>query len=180
MQISNQSIYLFYLYSFYSSPDIFVFLLSTRAGGIGINLTAADTVIFYDSDWNPTVDQQAMDRVHRLGQTRQVTVYRLICHSTVEERILKRAQQKSFVQQMIIAGKNKQDTFKPNEVMDLLMGEEDIQQRLKYRQLTLQNEKRRTRKVIYCIFFLIFFRNLHLKRQKLEKQNQLKINQILV
>jgi len=53
--------------------DIFVFLLSTRAGGLGINLTAADTVIFYDSDWNPTVDQQAMDRAHRLGQTKQVS-----------------------------------------------------------------------------------------------------------
>lgn len=54
--------------------DIFVFLLSTRAGGLGINLTAADTVIFYDSDWNPTVDQQAMDRAHRLGQTKQVSI----------------------------------------------------------------------------------------------------------
>lgn len=54
--------------------DIFVFLLSTRAGGLGINLTAADTVIFYDSDWNPTVDQQAMDRAHRLGQTKQVVL----------------------------------------------------------------------------------------------------------
>lgn len=50
----------------------FVFLLSTRAGGLGINLTAADTVIFYDSDWNPTVDQQAMDRAHRLGQLKAV------------------------------------------------------------------------------------------------------------
>ena len=57
---------------FQQREDIFVFLLSTRAGGLGINLTAADTVIFYDSDWNPTVDQQAMDRAHRLGQTRQV------------------------------------------------------------------------------------------------------------
>lgn len=47
--------------------------MSTRAGGLGINLTAADTVIFYDSDWNPTVDQQAMDRAHRLGQTKQVS-----------------------------------------------------------------------------------------------------------
>ena len=50
---------------FQTRQDIFVFLLSTRAGGLGINLTAADTVIFYDSDWNPTVDQQAMDRAHR-------------------------------------------------------------------------------------------------------------------
>lgn len=74
-----------------------MFLLSTRAGGLGINLTAADTVIFYDSDWNPTVDQQAMDRAHRLGQTRQVTVYRLITKNTVEERILMRAQEKAKV-----------------------------------------------------------------------------------
>lgn len=54
-------------------------------------------VIFYDSDWNPTVDQQAMDRAHRLGQTKQVTVYRLICKGTIEERILQRAREKSEV-----------------------------------------------------------------------------------
>jgi DNA helicase INO80 len=78
-------------------PEIFLFLLSTRAGGLGINLTAADTVIFYDSDWNPTVDQQAMDRAHRLGQTKQVTVYRLITKGTIEERILMRAKQKDEV-----------------------------------------------------------------------------------
>ena len=82
---------------FQARDDIFVFLLSTRAGGLGINLTAADTVVFYDSDWNPTVDQQAMDRAHRLGQTKQVTVYRLITKGTVEERILQRAKEKSEV-----------------------------------------------------------------------------------
>ena len=54
-------------------------------------------VIFYDSDWNPTVDQQAMDRAHRLGQTKQVTVYRLVCKGTIEERILQRAREKSEV-----------------------------------------------------------------------------------
>ena len=54
-------------------------------------------VIFYDSDWNPTVDQQAMDRAHRLGQTKQVTVYRLICKGSIEERILQRAKEKSEV-----------------------------------------------------------------------------------
>lgn len=84
------------------SPDIFVFLLSTRAGGLGINLTAADTVIFYDSDWNPTTDEQAMDRAHRLGQTRQVTVYRLITKGTIEERILIRARQKHNVRKKIL------------------------------------------------------------------------------
>jgi len=63
--------------------------LSTRAGGLGINLTAADTVIFYDSDWNPTVDQQAMDRAHRLGQTKQVSPMLLyICLYTNYIKIL--------------------------------------------------------------------------------------------
>jgi DNA helicase INO80 len=60
-----------------TKPELFIFLLSTRAGGLGINLTAAETVIFYDSDWNPSNDAQAMDRAHRLGQTKQVTVYTL-------------------------------------------------------------------------------------------------------
>ncbi|CAH8438016.1 unnamed protein product [Schistosoma intercalatum] len=85
-----------------TNPRWFVFLLSTRAGGLGINLTAADTVIFYDSDWNPTVDQQAMDRAHRLGQTKPVTVYRLICKNTVEGRMLRRAEEKRAMQQMVI------------------------------------------------------------------------------
>jgi DNA helicase INO80 len=89
---------------FQTNPEIFVFLLSTRAGGLGINLTAADTVIFYDSDWNPTIDSQAMDRAHRLGQTRQVTVYRLITRGTIEERIRKRALQKEEVQRVVITG----------------------------------------------------------------------------
>ena len=58
-------------------------------------------MIFYDSDWNPTVDLQAMDRAHRLGQTKQVTVYRLICKGTIEERILQRAKEKSEIQRMV-------------------------------------------------------------------------------
>ncbi|SCV00788.1 LAME_0G12002g1_1 [Lachancea meyersii CBS 8951] len=88
-----------------TKPDIFIFLLSTRAGGLGINLTAADTVIFYDSDWNPTIDSQAMDRAHRLGQTRQVTVYRLLIRGTIEERMRDRAKQKEHVQQVVMEGK---------------------------------------------------------------------------
>lgn len=92
------------VHSWQTDPSIFVFLLSTRAGGLGINLTAADTVIFYDSDWNPTVDQQAMDRAHRLGQMKQVTVYRLITKNTVEERIMQRAKQKDQIHKVVIAG----------------------------------------------------------------------------
>jgi len=64
--------------------DKFVFMLSTRAGGLGINLTAADTVVIYDSDFNPQMDLQAMDRAHRIGQKNMVNVYRLITENTVE------------------------------------------------------------------------------------------------
>ncbi|PIO06739.1 hypothetical protein AB205_0049300 [Aquarana catesbeiana] len=120
---------------FQSRTDIFVFLLSTRAGGLGINLTAADTVIFYDSDWNPTVDQQAMDRAHRLGQTKQVTVYRLICKGTIEERILQRAKEKSEIQRVVISGGNfKPDTLKPKEVVSLLLDDEVLEKKLRQRQ----------------------------------------------
>lgn len=89
---------------FQTRPEIFLFLLSTRAGGLGLNLTAADCVIFYDSDWNPTVDQQAEDRAHRLGQTKQVRVYRLLTRGTIEERIRQRALQKQDVQKVVMSG----------------------------------------------------------------------------
>ena len=80
----------------YNAPgsDIFIFLLSTRAGGLGINLQTADTVILYDSDWNPQVDLQAQDRAHRIGQTKTVHVYRLITENTIEEKIIERAEMK--------------------------------------------------------------------------------------
>ncbi|KAK2162943.1 hypothetical protein LSH36_89g05003 [Paralvinella palmiformis] len=120
---------------FQNRSDIFVFLLSTRAGGLGINLTAADTVIFYDSDWNPTVDQQAMDRAHRLGQTKQVTVYRLICKGTIEERILQRAREKSEIQRMVISGGNyRPDVLKPKEVVSLLLDDDEMEKKLRQRQ----------------------------------------------
>lgn len=61
---------------FNADKRYFCFILSTRSGGVGINLTGADTVIFYDSDWNPTMDAQAQDRCHRIGQTRDVHIYR--------------------------------------------------------------------------------------------------------
>ena len=81
----------------------FIFLLSTRAGGLGLNLVAANTVIFYDHDWNPQADAQATDRVHRLGQTRPVLVVRLVCAGTVEEVILRRAQAKLLVSRGLLA-----------------------------------------------------------------------------
>lgn len=63
---------------FNGDKRIFCFILSTRSGGVGVNLTGADTVIFYDSDWNPTMDAQAQDRCHRIGQTRDVHIYRFV------------------------------------------------------------------------------------------------------
>ncbi|XP_037088223.1 chromatin-remodeling ATPase INO80-like [Pollicipes pollicipes] len=129
---------------FQTRSDIFVFLLSTRAGGLGINLTAADTVIFYDSDWNPTVDQQAMDRAHRLGQTKQVTVYRLICKGTIEERILQRAREKNEIQRMVISGGNfRPDQLKAKEVVSLLLDDDVIERKYRARQAETQGERRR-------------------------------------
>ncbi|KAG2023344.1 SNF2-family ATP dependent chromatin remodeling factor snf21 [Coprinopsis cinerea AmutBmut pab1-1] len=107
-------------------PDIFVFLLSTRAGGLGINLTAADTVIFYDHDWNPSNDAQAMDRAHRLGQTRQVTVYRLITKGTIDERIIQLARVKKDVQDIVVGNKTLTDMTKPSEIVQLLLNDEQL------------------------------------------------------
>ncbi|KAL1330464.1 hypothetical protein AAHE18_12G111300 [Arachis hypogaea] len=117
---------------FQDRSDVFVFLLSTRAGGLGINLTAADTVIFYESDWNPTLDLQAMDRAHRLGQTKDVTVYRLICKETVEEKILLRASQKSTVQNLVMTGGSVGgDLLAPEDVVSLLLDDVQLEQKLK-------------------------------------------------
>lgn len=85
---------------------IFAFILSTRSGGVGVNLTGADTVIFYDSDWNPTMDAQAQDRCHRIGQTKDVHIYRLISEKTIEENILKKANQKRLLGDLAIEGGN--------------------------------------------------------------------------
>ncbi|KAI4180548.1 MAG: hypothetical protein L6R41_007174, partial [Letrouitia leprolyta] len=83
------------------SPD-FCFLLSTRAGGLGINLMTADTVILFDSDWNPQADLQAMARAHRIGQTKPVTVFRLVSKETIEEEVLERARNKLMLEYITI------------------------------------------------------------------------------
>ncbi|KAL7670714.1 hypothetical protein ACOME3_005641 [Neoechinorhynchus agilis] len=88
--------------TFNQNSRYFCFILSTRSGGLGLNLTGADTVVFYDSDWNPTMDAQAQDRCHRIGQTREVNVYRLICRHSVEESILLKANQKRILSQVVI------------------------------------------------------------------------------
>ncbi|OAL53656.1 hypothetical protein IQ07DRAFT_584311 [Pyrenochaeta sp. DS3sAY3a] len=80
----------------------FLFLLTTRAGGLGINLTSADIVVLFDSDWNPQADLQAMDRAHRIGQTKQVYVFRFVTESAIEEKVLERAAQKLRLDQLVI------------------------------------------------------------------------------
>ena len=88
------------------NSDVFCFLLSTRAGGLGLNLQTADTVIIFDSDWNPHQDLQAQDRAHRIGQKNEVRILRLISSNSVEEKILERAQFKlSMDGKVIQAGK---------------------------------------------------------------------------
>ncbi|KAJ9647797.1 ATP-dependent DNA helicase Hrp3 [Coniosporium apollinis] len=84
----------------FNAPDSndFCFLLSTRAGGLGINLMTADTVIIFDSDWNPQADLQAMARAHRIGQKNPVTIYRLVSKDTVEEEVLERARNKLILE----------------------------------------------------------------------------------
>ncbi|TMW56088.1 hypothetical protein Poli38472_008736 [Pythium oligandrum] len=88
----------------YNRPNSskFIFLLSTRAGGLGINLYTADIVILYDSDWNPQADLQAQDRAHRIGQKKEVNVYRLVTTDSVEEKIIERAQQKLKLDAMVV------------------------------------------------------------------------------
>lgn len=112
----------------YSKPDSdrFVFLLCTKAGGLGINLTAADTVIIYDSDWNPQNDLQAQARCHRIGQQKMVKIYRLLCRNTYEREMFDKASlklglDKAILQSMNTQGKdgnNKQMSKK--EIEDLL------------------------------------------------------------
>ncbi|KAK9228133.1 hypothetical protein WN944_021081 [Citrus x changshan-huyou] len=116
-----------------------IFLLSTRAGGLGINLTAADTCILYDSDWNPQMDLQAMDRCHRIGQTKPVHVYRLATAQSVEGRILKRAFSKLKLEHVVIGkGQFHQERTKSNcidaleeeDLLALLQDEETAEDKM--------------------------------------------------
>jgi TATA-binding protein-associated factor len=89
---------------FNADSTLDAFLISTRAGGTGLNLTGADTVIFYDHDWNPAADQQAQDRAYRIGQQRTVNVYRLVCRGTFEEKVLRRQEFKRLLAASIVSG----------------------------------------------------------------------------
>ena len=87
---------------FNNDNRILAFILSSRSGGLGINLTGADTVIFYDLDWNPAMDKQCTDRAHRIGQTRDVHIYRFVSEHTIESNILRKANQKQLLDDVVI------------------------------------------------------------------------------
>ncbi|KAI3467977.1 hypothetical protein Pfo_024640 [Paulownia fortunei] len=97
----------------------FCFLLSTRAGGLGINLATADTVIIYDSDWNPHADLQAMARAHRLGQTNKVMIYRLVTRGTIEERMMQMTKKKMVLEHLVV-GRLKAQTINQEELDDII------------------------------------------------------------
>ena len=102
---------------FNEEPDEIVFLLSIRAAGLGINLTDADTVIFYDGDWNSQTDIQTLARCHRIGQTQQPTVYRLITRGTYESKMFERASKK---RDLDLDDMNKEQVMKAQEIEEIL------------------------------------------------------------
>ncbi|KAI5184557.1 hypothetical protein NEHOM01_0232 [Nematocida homosporus] len=103
------------------NSEVFIFLLSTRAGGLGINLATADVVIVYDNDWNPQMDLQAQDRAHRIGQKKQVFVFNLLMENTIEEKILERALKKLKLDEIIVQnGRKKDNTISQNELLSIL------------------------------------------------------------
>ncbi|KAF5752968.1 DECREASED DNA METHYLATION 1 family protein [Tripterygium wilfordii] len=127
-----------------------VFLLSTRAGGLGINLTAADTCILYDSDWNPQMDLQAMDRCHRIGQTKPVHVYRLATAQSIEGRILKRAFSKLKLEHVVIGKgqfhqertKSGTEALEEEDLLALLRDEETAEDKLIQTDISDENLER--------------------------------------
>lgn len=113
---------------FNNDPNLHVFLLTTRVGGLGVNLTGADRVIIYDPDWNPSTDVQARERAWRLGQKRDVTVYRLMTAGTIEEKIYHRQIFKQFLTNKILKDPKQRSTFQLSDLHDLFtLGDENGQ-----------------------------------------------------
>lgn len=112
--------------TFNADPSIDVLLLTTHVGGLGLNLTGADTVIFVEHDWNPMRDLQAMDRAHRLGQKRVVNVYRLITKGTLEEKIMGLQRFKMNIASTVVSQQNADlATMDTENVLDLFSGQDD-------------------------------------------------------
>lgn len=105
----------------FNEGDTPVFLISLKAGGTGLNLTGADVVIHYDPWWNLAAQNQATDRAHRIGQTRQVTVYRIILKGTIEERILELQEAKKDLAEAILEGRSESLMSMSNEELLALL-----------------------------------------------------------
>lgn len=133
---------------FNQDPDVDLLLLSTQVGGLGLNLTGADIVIFIDHDWNPTRDLQAMDRAHRLGQNSTVNVYRLITRGTLEEKIMRLQMFKTRVANTVIDESNRSlMTMATDQIVDLLTLES-----------TFATHTVHSQKIQFlCRFLMIFF-----------------------
>jgi SNF2 family DNA or RNA helicase len=104
---------------FNDDPSVFVFLLTTRVGGLGLNLTGADRVVIYDPDWNPSTDLQARERAWRIGQRRAVCVYRLLTAGTIEEKIYHRQIFKQFLTNRVLDNPKQRRFFKANNLAEL-------------------------------------------------------------
>ncbi|XP_070379170.1 DNA excision repair protein ERCC-6-like isoform X3 [Dermacentor albipictus] len=104
---------------FNADPSVFVFLLTTRVGGLGVNLTGADRVVIYDPDWNPSTDTQARERAWRIGQRRDVTIYRLLTAGTIEEKIYHRQIFKQFLTNRVLKDPKQRRFFKTNDLHEL-------------------------------------------------------------
>ncbi|KAF7232063.1 hypothetical protein EG68_07299 [Paragonimus skrjabini miyazakii] len=110
-----------------TSSNVFAFLLTTRVGGLGINLTAASRVLIYDPDWNPTTDLQARERAWRIGQKQNVVIYRLLTNGTIEEKIYHRQIFKQFLTNRILKNPRQQRFFKTNDLNELLAFGDDTE-----------------------------------------------------
>lgn len=104
---------------FNNSNDVFIFILTTKVGGLGTNLTGANRVIIFDPDWNPSTDMQARERAWRIGQKRDVTVYRLITRGTIEEKVYHRQIYKHFLTNKILKNPQQKRFFKARDMKDL-------------------------------------------------------------
>ncbi len=104
----------------FQSGESDLFLISLKAGGLGLNLTAADFVIHMDPWWNPAIEDQASDRAHRIGQTRPVTIYRLICKNTIEEKIVKLHQEKRDLAGSLLEGSDISAKMNADDLLDLI------------------------------------------------------------
>ncbi len=105
----------------FNSDSTPIFLISLKAGGTGLNLTSADIVIHYDPWWNTAVQNQATDRAHRIGQTKHVTVYKMICQNTIEEKIIKLQETKKNLADEIVSTDNiSPSSLSKDDLMELL------------------------------------------------------------